>query len=463
MEFTRGNHPADLLVQTYWKGDKKKLSSSLSNDFTGGVGEIVFLYPEKGPEKRIALLGLGPEKEITVEKLRRAFGSLIKEAAKRKLSTLNIEVPEPEGLDDESRLAGVLEGILFSNYSYSKYKSEPFTPVKKVGLLGLSKAAFAKVAYYQTLFEGVNFARDLVNGDPDEVIPAFIAEAAQKLGPAKILDKKALQKEKMGLILAVAKGSKHEPYLIALDYKGNPKSKERTVLIGKGVTYDTGGLNIKTAGMETMKADMGGAAAVLGAFLVAKKLKLKINLSVVVPTAENAIGSLSYKPGSVHVSHSGRTVEIGNTDAEGRLLLADAISWTKKHLHPTRIIDLATLTGAMRVALGPDGMGLFSNNDVLADSLMAAGAVTYERAFRFPLIEEYRENLNSGIADISNIGGAGGGSIVAALFLKEFVEAVPWAHLDIASCAFYPEGRRYYPRYATGIGVRLLIEYLRHL
>lgn len=464
MEFTRGSSQADLLVKTYWKEDKKKLSPSLANDFSANVGEIVFLYPEKGTEKRIALLGLGPKKEINAEKLRRAYGAIAKDAIKKKLTSLSLEVPDIEGLDEESLVAGIVEGILFANYSYTLLKSEAFKPLKKVALVNISKAAFDQIEYFETLFEGVNLARDLVNGDADEVVPAFLAETAKKLGPATLLDRKKLIKEKMGLILAVSKGSKHEPFLISLDYNGNPKSKERTVLIGKGVTYDTGGLNIKTNSMETMKADMGGAAAVLGAYYVAKKLKLKINLSVVVPTIENAIGSESYKPGSVYKSHSGKTVEIGNTDAEGRLILADAISWAKKHLKPTRIIDLATLTGAMRVAIGPEGMGLFSNNDALADSLITAGSVTYERAFRFPLIEEYRESLNSGIADINNIGGTqGGGAITAALFIKEFIGDVPWAHLDIAPCAFYPEARRYYPRYATGIGVRLLIEYLRHL
>lgn len=463
MEFIRVKKPSDLLVVPMWKGAKRKLSATLLKDFSGNVGEILIVYPEEGADKRVLYLGLGPEDEITTEKLRRAFGALVKEALKKEIETITVEMPTIGGLNEESALRGVVEGLLIANYGYSLLKSKEFKPIKRVALLGFSKSALDKIAFYEALFEGVNLARDLVNGDADEIIPEYLVEVAKKLGTAKILDKSALKKEKMGLMLAVGKASSHDPYLICLEYKGNPKSDDKTVLIGKGVTYDTGGLNMKLTNMETMKDDMGGAAAVLGTFLVAKKLKLKINLAVVVPTVENAIGPLSFKPGSVYKSHAGITVEIGNTDAEGRLILADAISWAKKNLKPTRIIDVATLTGAMQVAIGPEGMGLFSNDDALADSLITAGAETYERAFRFPLIEEYRENLKSDIADINNIGGRFGGAIIAALFIKEFVGDTSWAHLDIAPCASHKEGRRYYPKFATGVGVRLLVEYLRHL
>lgn len=453
----------DVEVVGIWKGGKAGLSPALAADFKGDLGEVQFCYPDK-TGGRLALVGLGEEKEATVERLRRAFGALAKAVLKKKLSTIEVTMPEVKGLSAEMTLKGVVEGILFANYQYTELKSKPFEPIKKIALKGATKALLQKAAYFETLFDAVNFARDLVNGDADHIIPEAIVKAAKTLGSAKVLDQAALKKEKMGLVLAVAKGAVHEPYLVALEYRGNPKSKETTVLIGKGVTYDTGGLNIKTSMMEAMKADMGGAAAVLGAFKAVKELKLKVNLAVVVPTVENAIGPLSYKPGSVYKSHSGKTVEIGNTDAEGRLILADAITWTKKHLNPTRIIDCATLTGAMRVAIGTEGMGLFSNNDALADSLITAGMETYERAYRFPLIEEYREQLNSDIADICNIGsGREGGAITAALFLQDFVGDTPWAHLDMAPSAFVPHERRYYPKFATGIGVRLLVEYLKHL
>lgn len=439
-----------------FEGKASKLHGLAADDFKGEVEEVLFLYPEKS-KTRIALVGLGKEEKITAESLRRSYGALVKAVLKKELTTLEIEEPSVKGIKKEEVLEAIAEGILFANYRYDRYRNKAFQPLKKVALKGAKSE-------WETLFDAVNFARDLVNGNADDVTPEFLAKEAKKLGGAKILDKAALKKEKLGLILAVAKGSVHDPYLIELEYKGNPKSKEKIVLIGKGVTFDTGGLNIKTASMETMKADMGGAATVLGVFKAVKDLKLKVNLTVVVPTVENAVGSGSFKPGDVYRSYSGKTVEIGNTDAEGRLILADAISWAKKHLNPTRIIDFATLTGAMRVAIGDEGMGLFSNDEALAEKLIQAGEKTYERAFRFPLIQEYVKDLKSDIADISNISGRReGGAITAALFLESFVEDTPWAHFDIAPSAFVPQERRYYPKFATGIGVRLIVEYLKGL
>ncbi|MCB1113207.1 MAG: leucyl aminopeptidase family protein [Chlamydiia bacterium] len=439
-----------------FKGDSAKVPESAQADFKGDVGEVLFLYPEK-TKTRLALVGLGDPEKVTKETLRRSYGALAKAAIKKKLKSLTIDPPKIDGLSQSQVIEGAAEGILFSNYHFGKYQQEPKGLLQEIGLKGVKPET-------ETLFQAVNFARDLVNGDADEITPDVLAKEAKKLGSGKVLNKAALKKEKMGLMLAVSKGSVHEPYLIALEYRGNPKSKEKICLIGKGVTYDTGGLNLKSVSMETMKADMGGAAAVLGAFKAAKELKLKVNLSVVVPTVENAIGSGSYKPGSVYPSHSGKSVEIGNTDAEGRLILADAISWAKKHVKPTQIIDCATLTGAMRVAIGDEGMGLFSNNDALADSLVNAGMETFERAFRFPLIEEYKEELKSDVADICNIGkGRLAGAITAALFLEAFIGDTPWAHLDMAPSAFITSEKRYYPKFATGIGVRLLVEYLRHV
>lgn len=265
----------------------------------------------------------------------------------------------------------------------------------------------------------------------------------------------------MGLLLAVGRGSDKEPLLTMLTYTGNPKSREHTILIGKGVTYDTGGLNVKPTGsMESMKCDMAGAATVLGVLATVAALGLKLNVTALVPATENAIGSKSFKPGDVYVSHNGKSIEIGNTDAEGRLILADALSYAVKHLKPTRMIDLATLTGAMDVALGSEATGLFSNDDKLAEQLHKAGESTFERVWRMPLFPEYRDQLRSDIADLKNIGTRSGGSITAAYFLKEFVDDIPWAHLDIASTAYLNESKRYHPKFGTGIGVRLITELL---
>lgn len=268
----------------------------------------------------------------------------------------------------------------------------------------------------------------------------------------------------MGLLLAVNRGSDKDPVFIISEYRGAPKSKDHTVLVGKGITFDTGGLNLKpTGGIETMRCDMAGAATVLGILKAVSDLKIKVNLTVVVPATENGIDAKSFKPGDVYQSLLGKTVEVGNTDAEGRLILADALTYAVRHLKPSRIIDFATLTGAMEIALGSEVTGFMSNDDALSDSLVRAGSETFERLWRLPLYEEYKEQLKSDVADIKSIGGRSAGSITAAMFLKEFVDEVPWAHLDIASTAFLSAEKRYHPKNGTGIGLRLMIEYFENL
>lgn len=479
---------AELLVLPFWKrkkgaepaGEFKDVHSQISsplktNDFKGKEGEVLILYVEGEKEPRIALLGLGDKEQLTVERLRRIYSSLVKVCRPKQIKEVNLVVPEDLNLPEAAAFRGIIEGLLLTNYVFDKSKSKPaeedsLVLLSKVTFIGGGKKAIAQAEKFNTIAQGVYLARDLVNGNADDVTPQMLANLAvkwaTKLSHVKttIFDKKRIEKEKMGLLLAVSQGSRRDPAVIIMEYKGNPKSHEKTVLVGKGVTYDTGGLNLKPTGsMETMKCDMGGAAAVFGAFFVAATLGLKINVAVVVPTTENCIGPASYKPGDVYKSYAGKTVEIGNTDAEGRLILADALAYAIKHLEPSRLIDIATLTGAIEVTFGAETTGLMSNNDALADSLLGAGSETFERLWRLPLYEEYRDQLKSDVADIKNIGGRQGGSITAALFLQEFVGKTPWAHLDIAGTAFISEQRRYHPKHATGIGVRLLVEYLESL
>lgn len=477
---------ADLLVIPYvqvkkkatafaaLKGLPKEIEVPIElHDFKGKEGEILFLYHRGSNEKRIALLGLGEESKLTHEKYRRAYAGLARGCLAKKITDINIVLPKKI---ESCFLKGLAEGILSVNYVFDRLKGkdeerEPVVFIQHVHLIGATKAQVEAVHDLEKTYEGVYLARDLVNGNADDVTPQFLCQVAkgfpEEFSHVKttILDKKRLEKEKLGLLLAVSRGSQNDPALIIIEYKGNAKSKDVTALVGKGVTYDTGGLNLKPTGsMETMKCDMGGAAAVLGAMYAAMKLKLPVNLVGVIPTTENSIDRHSYKPGDVYTSYSGKTVEIGNTDAEGRLILADAISYAIKHYEPTRMIDLATLTGAIEIALGNEASGLFSNDQKLADRLIKAGDATYERVWQMPMYEEYREYLKSDIADIKNIGGRPGGSITAAKFLEEFVgKKTPWAHLDIASTAFHSEVKRYHPKYATGIGVRLLVEFLRSL
>jgi leucyl aminopeptidase len=434
----------DALITPYWKNQVHK------KDFEGSEGEILVLYPEKALEARHILLGLGDKKSITAEKLRKAFGQLIKFCDKKKIKSIAVEKPE---LDDKAFEYAILEALLLPQAKH----------INHVDLIG--KWNEGSIKDLQTVFKGVYFARELINGDAEEVTPAYLVKKAKSLakGSLKVKSLDPAPLKKMGLIQAVSKGSSLKPAFIIMEYKGNPKSKDQTILIGKGVTYDTGGLNLKSSGMEEMKADMGGAATVIATMSVIEALKLKHNVVALLPCVENAIGPLSMKPGSVYKSYSGKKVEVMNTDAEGRLILADALSYAQKHYQPSRIIDLATLTGAMSIILGPEGIGLFSNDDKLANDLLKAGNETYERCFRLPLIEEYNDLLKSEFGDIKNWNGRVGASILSALFMQAFIDKVKWAHLDIATTTYYLTARKYYPQYASGIGVRLLIQYLRNL
>jgi leucyl aminopeptidase len=443
-----------------------------TGDFKATEGELSLQYAPKGKEARVLLLGLGDVDHATVETLRRAFSAVIKTTSTYKLKTANILVPKIQALSEEEILRGMTEGLLLSNYAYIGQKADAKpTLLEQICFITSAKNALKVAAKALVICEGVYFARDLVNGNADDITPSYLAQAANTIAKkypkikTTIFDKKRLEKEGFGLILAVSQGSHIPPALIVVEYKGNPKDKKATVLIGKGVTYDTGGLNLKPTGsMETMKCDMGGAAAVLATLQVAAALGLKRNITVVIPSVENSISSTSYKPGDVYKSYSGKTVEIGNTDAEGRLILADAIAYAVKKLHPSEIVDVATLTGAIEVALGNECTGLFCNQDVLADAILRSGRITFERVWRMPIFEEYREQLRSEISDICNHGGRPGGAITAALFLKEFVgKDIPWAHLDIAGTAYLKDRKRYHPKYATGIGVRLLIEMIENL
>jgi leucyl aminopeptidase len=478
---------ADLLIVPFIreKGVPKLLSPETlplscsavirSGDFKANQGEVLLHHTNDKHEPRILFLGLGEPETITVESLRRAFSSAAKWAIRYKLKTVNAIVPQISSFSGDEVLRGVSEGIFLSNYAFEQLKKESikensFVPLENITFITPLKNALPFLQKTYMICQAVNYARDLVNGNADDVTPQYLASKVLEMAKTspkiktQIYDKKRLEKEKFGLILAVSRGSVCEPKLIIAEYRGNPKSKDITAIVGKGVTFDTGGLNLKGTGfMESMKCDMGGAAVALGVLFAASKMNLKLNIAIVVPATENAIGPASYKPGDVYTSYSGKTVEIGNTDAEGRLILADALAYTVKNLKPSRIIDVATLTGAIEIALGNELTGLFSNNDALSDSLVRAGSVTFERVWRMPLFEEYRDQLRSDVADIRNHGGRPGGSVTAAVFLKEFVQNTPWAHLDIAGTAYLNDARRYHPKLGTGIGVRLLIEFLESL
>jgi len=447
-----------------------------AKDFSGKHEEIVWVWGEGVAEKRLLLLGLGKKESFNLEQLRRAYGVVASEAKRKKAQSLTLLLPSSDLFSSFDITSNALTGFFSRNYSFNQFVTdekvkEKRMSVKKVVLIAEDYTGVEEAAEHTTkVMKGVYLTRDLVNGNADDVTPEYLAARAfdlQKEYPAIHVEnysKEWIEKKGMGLLSAVSRASSKDPQFVTISYKGDPLSEEHTVLVGKAITFDTGGLNLKPVGsIESQKEDMAGAAVVLGALKAAAELSLKMNITGVFAATENAIGSHAYKPGDVYRSLSGKTVEISNTDAEGRLTLADVLYWVVTELAPTRIIDFATLTGAMVVALGGEAAGIMSNSDSLLKELVNAGNKIHERCWRFPLFEEYKEELKSTIADMKSAPTREGGAILAGVFLHEFVGKVPWAHLDIAGVAFCEKAKRYLPKMASGFGVRLMIQYFENL
>ena len=365
----------------------------------------------------------------------------------------------------------MFEGAILSTYTFNRYKSEKAACIEQIEYFTTSMTPKELLNLYE-LSTAVFYARDLVNENAHIVTPEYLAQEAVKLAKSpllkcSVLKEKELLKNGCGLLYAVGEGAPCPPRLIVVEYLGNLSSKAKTALVGKGITFDSGGLNLKRTGhIESMRQDMAGAAAVLGTMKALTSLKLKINVIGVIPAAYNAIAGTAFYPGDIYRACNGKTVEIHSTDAEGRLILADAITYCQKKYKPTTIIDLATLTGSVIYALGDLMAGLYSNNDALATELFQAGEETNERLWRLPLLDAHYDAMKGDTSDLRNIpklpkGHAG--SITGAAFIGSFIENnLPWAHCDIAGTAFNNrEERGEIPRNATGYGVRLLINYLK--
>lgn len=445
-------------------------------DFCGSLGEVFVLYPKTSKEKRVLLLGLGDLQNLSVESLRRAYAKLIEFCHNQSIKKISFMTPTFTQLSPEDLLQGVLEGIFLTNYVFENLKgkdAKKTTLVQNATLLGVDPKRKKEVKKWQDLSEGVCLARDLVNGNADDVNSKKLGEVAQKLSKdfpkikTTILDKKRLEKEKLKLMLAVNRGATVDPSLIIMQYEGNPNQKKSTAIIGKGITYDTGGIQLKPSGgsLIHMKCDMSGAAAVLGILYAAAKLDLPLNIVGVIPACENAIGPDSYKPGDVYESYLGKTVEIISTDAEGRLALADAIAYTQDHFQTDHLIDLATLTGGVIAALGNKMTGMMTNHPKMSEKMLIASEKSGEKVWELPLYDEYKSCLKSQVADIKNATRSPGypSAIVAGLFLKEFVKTTSWAHLDIAGTAYLDQPNHYHKTKATGVGVRLVIAFLEEL
>jgi len=437
-------------------------------DFDAGQTKALRLFEENFGN--VLLFGLGKPKDLDYEKIRKMASTAYKKASELKPGKLSIFIPELRGKEYTSTIRSAIEGIILSDYSFENYKKEASKGLKELLINTFSATADIQEAVKeaQTLAECTNVARDLVNEPANVMFPERLAQEAVELGKkygfeAKIIKEKEIEKLGMEAYLAVARAAEKRPRLIVLKYMGNPKSKEITGLIGKGLTYDTGGLALKPAtGMVTMKCDMGGSAAVLGAMSAIAGMKLKANVITVVAACENSIGGNAYRNGDIISSMAGKTIEVLNTDAEGRLTLVDAVTYAIRKQKVTRVVDVATLTGAVLVALGNSTTGVVSNNDKFYKELEKASQNSGEQVWRLPNTQEYSDMLKSHIADLRNIGrNRMAGTITAGLFIKEFVEDKPWLHLDIAGTAWRDGAESYNAIGGTGAGVRLLYELVK--
>lgn len=437
---------------------------------------------DKIPAKKVLLIGLGKQKDFTTDTVRKVSGLSIKIAKQFKTKTMAsiLHGGGVGGLEAGEAAQAMSEGALLADYRFDKHKSaekpehnseiEQFSIVERsADKIDRINEAIERARLYA---EATIYTRDLTNEPPGLMTPTHLVNHTQQLAndlvEITIYDQGQLEKMGAGALLGIAKGSEEKPYLIHLHFR--PQStdhsrQKKIALVGKGITFDSGGLGIKTAeGMNTMKMDMAGAALVLGVFSALPKLKPTVEVHGIIPTCENMISGRAVKPGDVLRSLSGKTIEINHTDAEGRVVLADALELAKQQ-KPDQIIDFATLTGACLVALGDQYAGLFSNNRRLAEDLKSVAKIEGEKIWEMPLVPEYKEHLKSDVADLSNAHKTRwGGAILGAMFLQEFVGTVPWAHLDIAGPAFAEkEFNPYTPKGGTGFGVRMMMEYLKNL
>jgi leucyl aminopeptidase len=461
-----GEIEADLVALGLYEGEElpaELAAAPGAADAKGGFQKLTLLRPER--PRRLLVVGLGKREQADAERVRLAAAVAAQEAAKLETASLAWLLPTSD--DDEATAAALVTGTILAAYRFDRFKSgdpeEPPPPrIESLTLLAPASLAGAAEAA-RVCAEAQNRARDLQSLPANVATPSFLARHAREIASAhanvttEVLDREQIAAKKMGGLLAVSQGSAEEPKLIVLRYAGGGSEKTLGV-VGKGVTFDTGGISLKpSASMQAMKMDMSGAAAVLEAVGAIAELGLAVDLIAVVPATENMPSGTAIKPGDIITQYNGKTVEVNNTDAEGRLILADALAYTVE-LGAERIVDLATLTGAVLMALGSTYAGLVCNDDELAGEVEAAGRETGELVWRLPLHPEYLELMKGSVADLSNIAAKRkAGTITAGAFLSEAIGDTPWAHLDIAGTA-WDVGRPYTGNDASGFGVRLLVE-----
>ncbi len=437
--------------------------------FRGKQSEAIFLPFANDPN--VILCGIGATGKIDAESIRRAAAAAVNLCREKSIESIHVFPPRTEAPGPAAILSSTAEGLYLGNYQFDTYKTkkDDDSPglVRTATIYCDLPGASSLLKKITVICRNTLLCRDLINETSERSDSRAIAAEASSLKKipgvtCTIYGKRELEKMKMGLLLAVNRGSSKPPRLVVLTYRGDRSSKKHFAIIGKGITFDSGGLNLKPTGhIEDMRTDMAGAAAALYAFRSAAELRLRKNLYAVLPLTENMLAGDSYRPGDVYRSYSGLTVEIGNTDAEGRLILADAIAFTEKRLKPDCMVDIATLTGACLVTFGELVAGYLATDDGLAGLIEDAARSTGEAVWRLPLLKDYEEGMKSDIADICNISTEkNAGTIMGGIFLKNFVAGTPWAHLDIAGTARYSKQRGYRPKHATGFGVRLLVEAL---
>ena len=446
-------------------------------DFTGKFKQISILYPTGGiSASRIILVGLGKQEDFSLDRVRIASAVATKEAEQRGVKHLATIAHGGGigGLNINQAAQATVEGAILGTYQFTTYKTGD-APTNKLEQLTLVEFDASKQTDLQTgaqagqhIAEGVCLARNVGNTPGNDLPPAVLAEQINTMAntvglSCEIFDEHRIQAEGMGALSAVGQGSSRPPRFIILEHKGQNPSANPIILVGKGITFDTGGISLKAGdGMWDMKFDMCGAAAVIGAMQTVAKLNLPTRVIGIIAAAENMPDGNAYRPGDILKPLGGKTVEIRSTDAEGRLALIDALAYIKRY-NPAAAIDLATLTGACVIALGNDASGLMGNNNDLIQAIQQAGNRTSEIAWHLPILEGHRNQIKGDYADLKNSGGRPGGALTAGAFLEAYVDNYPWAHLDIAGTAYTNSAKPDTPIGATGVGVRLLIDYLRNL
>ena len=449
-----------------------------AGDFTGKSGETLVLYTRGAlPARRVLIAGLGKQEEFGPQVARNVAAAVARKARDLGVKTVSSVVhgAGAGGLDPLVAAQALAEGSLLGLYRFKGHWSEqPKEWKPDPESLTLVELDIERVAAYpigvaraEAVIKSVKLARDMVNEPANYMTPAIVAgraaELAEETGLSiKVLDRAEMEELGMGILLAVASASAQPPRFVILEHNADRSDLPAVVLVGKGVTFDSGGISIKPAeDMWRMKDDMSGGAAVIGALGIAARHKLPLHVIGLVPLAENLPGGEAQKPSDVYRGMTGKTMEVISTDAEGRMLLADALAYAGRY-RPAAVVDIATLTGAQAVALGPQAAAVFSNDDALAQRLMAAGEATGERVWRMPLYEEYLEPIKSQVADLKNSGGRASGIGTSAKFLEHFTEGYPWAHIDMASMAWADDDKPSQPKGATGYGVRLLATFLEN-